>query len=87
MFTNNGNNNMQKFSQMMSLINSGNPQQIVMSALERTAGQGNPVAANLMQLAKQGNTKEIENIARNIAKEKGIDFDKEFNSFKQMFRL
>lgn len=80
-------NNMQNLSQMMSLVKSGNPQQMVMSMLEQNANQGNVIAANLMQLAKQGNTREIEQIARNIAKEKGIDFDKEFNSFKQTFGL
>lgn len=80
-------NNMQQFSQVANLVKSGNPQQMVMSMLEQNANQGNAVAANLMQLARQGNTREIEQIARNIAKEKGVDFDKEFNSFKQMFGL
>lgn len=80
-------NNMQNFSQVMNIVRNGNPQQVVMSMLEQTVNQGNPIAVNLMQLAKKGDSKEIENIARNIAKEKGIDFDKEFNSFKQMFRL
>lgn len=80
-------NNMKNLSQMMSLVKGGNPQQMVMSMLEQNANQGNAVAANLMQLAKQGNTREIEQIARNIAREKGIDFDKEFNSFKQTFGL
>lgn len=80
-------NNMQQFSQIANLVKSGNPQQVVLSMLEQNANQGNAVAANLMQLARQGNTREIEQIARNIAKEKGVDFDKEFNSFKQMFGL
>ena len=80
-------NNMQQFSQIANLVKSGNPQRMVMSMLEQNASQGNAVAANLMQLARQGNTREIEQIARNIAKEKGVDFDKEFNSFKQMFGL
>ena len=78
---------MQQFSQIANLVKSGNPQQWFLSMLEQNANQGNAVAANLMQLARQGNTREIEQIARNIAKEKGVDFDKEFNSFKQMFGL
>lgn len=80
-------NNMQQFSQIANLVKSGNPQRMALSMLEQNANQGNAVAANLMQLARQGNTREIEQIARNIAKEKGVDFDKEFNSFKQMFGL
>ena len=45
--------------------------------------QDNPVLDNLLSLAKEGNTQEIENFARNMLKEQGKDFDKEFNSFKQ----
>ena len=42
---------------------------------------------NLLVLAQKKDTKGIENVARNMAKERGIDFDSEFNSFKQMFGL
>ena len=41
---------------------------------------------NLMQMANSGNNKGIENFARNVCKEKGIDFDKEFNSFMNDFK-
>jgi len=54
--------------------------------LERSA-QGNPFMGNLLQMARNRDSAGIENVARNIAKEKGIDYDKEFNSFKQMFGL
>lgn len=69
----------------VQLIKQGqNPQQLVMQVLEQQANS-NPMYANLLSLAKTGNGKEIETIARNMAKEKGIDFDKEFNNFKQKF--
>lgn len=64
------------------LKNGGNPQQIVIGMLEQNS-QDNPVLDNLLSLAKEGNTQEIENFARNMLKERGKDFDKEFNSFKQ----
>ena len=64
------------------LKNGGNPQQIVIGMLEQNS-QDNPVLDNLLSLAKEGNTQEIENFARNMLKEQGKDFDKEFNSFKQ----
>jgi hypothetical protein len=35
-----------------------------------------------LDLAKNNRTAEIEKIARNLCAERGIDFDKEFNSFK-----
>ena len=50
--------------------------------LEQNA-DSNPVINNLLNLVKEGKTNEIEDIARNIFKEQGKDFDKEFNSFKQ----
>lgn len=64
----------------------GNPQQMVMSMLEQST-QSNPIAKNIYSLARQGNYAEIEKIARNMTRERGLDFDKEFNSFKQMFGL
>lgn len=80
-------NNLRDFSQIMTMVQKGDPQKIAMSLLQESSQNGNPVANHLMTLAQSGNSREIERIARNIAQEKGIDFDKEFNSFKQMFRL
>lgn len=61
-----------------------NPQQLVMSILEGQAAT-NPVFANLYSMAKDGRTADIEAFARNVAKEKGIDFDKEFSRFKKQY--
>ena len=66
--------------------NGGNPQQMVLSMLEQQT-ENNPFAANLLQLAKGNKSGEIEQIARNLAKEKGIDFDTEFNNFKKTLGL
>lgn len=76
-------NNMNEFMQM---ARNSNPQQLVMGMLQQRANE-NPLFANILSLAQNGNTAEIENIVRNMAKERGIDFDKEFNSFKQTFGL
>ena len=58
---------------------------MVLNMLEERANQ-NPMFKNLATLVKSGDTQQVETVVRNIAREKGIDFDKEFNSFKQMFR-
>lgn len=71
---------------LMENIKKGNPEQMVMSMLQSSA-QGNPVMQNLLTLAQKGNSKEIEQIARNMTREKGLDFDTEFNSFRRMFGL
>ena len=76
------NPNMMQFMQIMKAAR--NPQQAVMNMLENQVGQ-NPMAKNLLELAKHNDAKGVENVARNIMKEQGLDFDEEFNNFKQMF--
>lgn len=63
-----------------------NPQQLAMNLLQQNAGS-NPMLANLLSLAQQGKTADIETIVRNLCKEKGVDFDKEFMSFKKLLGL
>ena len=76
----------QNFFNLMKMTKQGNPEQIAMSMLQQYSS-GNPVMQNLLVLAQKKDTKGIENVARNMAKERGIDFELEFNSFKQMFGL
>lgn len=71
--------------QLISQIKRGqNPEQLMMQILEGQAAT-NPVMGNLLNMAKEGRTADIEAFARNIAKEKGIDFDKEFSKFKKQY--
>lgn len=71
--------------QLIQQIRQGkNPQQLLMGILESQAAES-PVYANLLNMAKEGRTSEIEAFARNVAKEKGIDFDKEFSKFKRQY--
>lgn len=74
-------------NQFMQLVqNQGNPQQMVMMMLENQ-GAKNPMFSNLLQMAKKNDTKAIEQFARNVMKEKGLDFDEEFNNFKKTYHL
>jgi hypothetical protein len=69
---------------IIAMIKSGkNPQQVMLSYLERGMVDGNPVMTNLFNLAKQNRTADIEQFARNLCAERGVDFDKEFTSFKE----
>ena len=61
-----------------------NPQQLMLNILRQT---NNPISANLFNLAQQGKTKEIEQVARNIMKQQGKDFDTEFRAFRQTLGL
>jgi hypothetical protein len=70
------------YMKLLQAIRGGaNPQQLVMSVLEGQMAS-TPMGKNLLQLVKQNKTDEIEKIARNICEQHGIDFDKEFASFK-----
>lgn len=73
--------------QLISMIKQGsNPQQLMLSLLEQNVSN-NPVAQNIMELAKNGQGADIEKIARNLCAQRGVDFDKEFNSFKNSLKL
>lgn len=48
---------------------------------------GTPFGANLIQLAKQNKTGDIEQIARNLFAARGLDFDKEFKAFRDNLNL
>ena len=67
---------------LQAIRNGANPQQLVMGVLEGQMAN-TPMGKNLLQLIKENKTSEIEKIARNICEQNGIDFDKEFSSFKQ----
>ena len=79
----------QQFNPMqviMAMKNGQNPQQIVMNMLQERMSQ-TPMGQNLIALAQNNQTAQIEQIARNICNQRGIDFDKEFNSFKDSLRI
>ena len=62
------------------------PEQITLNIVESKM-RGTPMGDNLIKLAYQGNGAEIERIARNLAAQQGIDFDKEFSAFRKQFGL
>ena len=68
---------------VFQMINSGNPKQIVMRMMNDPQIANNPMAKNMFEMAKNGNLKGIEEMGRNIAKERGVDFDKAFSDFSK----
>ncbi len=73
-------------NRLIQMIKQGqNPQQLMLSVLEGQAGS--PLTNNLLKLAKNGQTAEIEKIVRNLYSQSGRDFDSEFKAFKNMFGL
>lgn len=71
--------------QLISQIRNGkNPQELMLGILE-TEASTNPIMGNLLTMAKENRTADIEQFARNLAREQGIDFDKEFSQFKKRY--
>lgn len=62
-----------------------NPEQIANNLIANNMGN-NPMMNNLLNMAKNSNNKGLEQFARNMCKEKGIDFEKEYNNFISNFK-
>lgn len=73
--------------ELVAMIKSGiNPQQLTLNILQNQMSN-TPMGQNLLSLAQNGNTAQIEQFARNYVASQGKDFDQEFNSFKQMLGI
>lgn len=53
----------------------GNPRQFIQQAMNNSKLMSNPMAKNALQMAQSGNAQGVEQIARNICKEKGLNPD------------
>lgn len=68
--------------QLIQMIKGGkNPQQLVLSILQQQ-GQNNPIINNAMNMAQNGNSSGLEMLARNLAAQRGLDFDKEIANLR-----
>jgi len=79
--------NQQDIMKLISNFKNQDPSAIVTNMVNEAASQGNPIMQNLANLIKEGRTDEIEGIVRNVAKERGLDYDKEFKAFRETFKL
>ncbi len=69
--------------QMIKTLMSGgkNPQEIAMNMI---GNNNNPVIQNLIKMAQNGDYKGVENVARNMFKEQGRDFDAEMKDLQSV---
>ena len=69
---------------LIQMIKSGkNPEQLMLSVLQGQA-YNNPLGKNLLNLAQNGRTDELEKVVRNIySQQGGKNFDQEFEAFKR----
>ena len=74
-------NNPMQFMNMLKGIKS--PKDAVINVIKTN---NNPMVKNLVEMAEKGNSKGVEDFARNILKEQGRDFDAEMNEFMKNFK-
>ena len=60
-----------------------NPKDAVMNIV---ANNNNNTLKNMINLANENNNEELLKVAKNLCKDKGIDFDKDFQEFMKMFK-
>lgn len=71
--------------QLIQMIKGGkNPQQLLMNILQQQ-GKNNPIINNAINMAQNGNVSGLEVLARNLAAQRGLDFDKELANLKNQF--
>ena len=73
---------MNPLNMIKGMMGNMNPKNMAMTMLKNNT---NPIFSNLLDMANKGDTKGVENFARNYMKSQGKDFDQEFNNFKSMF--
>lgn len=68
---------------LKTLLSGKNPQEVASKLLMNNT---NPIFGNLIKMAQNGDTNGVEEFARNVFKERGRDFDKEFSQFMSNFK-
>lgn len=69
---------------LKTLLSGKNPQEVASQLLMNNT---NPIFGNLIKMAQNGDTKGVEEFARNVFKERGRNYDEEFNNFLNQFGL
>lgn len=62
-----------------------NPQQFMQSMIGNSQIMQNPIAKNTIEMAQKGDMNGIEQMARNLCKENGLNADDVFNQIKSRF--
>lgn len=64
-----------------------NPMQMIINRIQQQIGGNNPLANNVIGMAQRNDVGGLEQFARNIANEKGVDVDQYYKQALQMFGM
>lgn len=65
---------MNNLMQLLGMLKGGNPQQILGNIINKHA-KDNPMMGNVIGMVQNRDSKGLEEFARNLAKEKGLNYD------------
>ena len=65
----------------------GNPQQFMQSIMGNNQIMRNPMAKNAVEMMQKGDAQGVEQMARNLCKEKGLNADEVMQQIKSKFNL
>lgn len=72
---------------IFQMMMGSNPQQLVQQMMGNNQVMSNPMIKNAMSMAQSGNSKGIEQMARNLCKEKGINPDDVMKQIRSNFGI
>lgn len=72
---------------IIQMMKSGNPQQFMQQIMGNNQIMSNPIIKNALGMVQSGNVKGVEELARNLCKEKGIQADDFVSQIKQNIGL
>lgn len=73
--------------QLMQMFKGGNPQQFIQQIMGNNQIMSNPMAKNAVELMQKWDAQGIEQMARNLCKEKNLNADEVMQQIKSKFNL
>lgn len=70
---------------IFQMMKNGNPQQFLQQMMGNNQIMRNPLMKNTIEMAQKGDMQGIEQMARNLCKEKGLNADDVINQIKRKF--
>ena len=72
---------------LMQIMQGKNPQQMILNYLQQSQLGSTPIGQNLIGLAQKGDFAALEQIARNLCQQRGIDFEEQSKNFEQQLGM
>ena len=71
----------------MELVKSYMTKGLTPKGIVKSMVGNNPILSNLIDMAEKGDNQGVENFARNMLKERGMDLDKEMANLRQTLNI